>query len=85
MMKKIALAIALVLLALCLAGCAHLEEEPKEKGNGMFRLVENYGSFSIVYDTETRVMYAESVGTYNGGTLVMLFNADGTPKLWKGK
>ena len=86
-MKKIALMIALVLLALCLAGCGAEVERRTQAPNeakSMFVIVEETMSWSVVYDWETKVMYAVSCGMHNGGTFTLLVNADGTPKLWEG-
>ena len=51
----------------------------------MFTKIPSAGnsSFYIVYDNETKVMYAVSDGMYNSGNLTVLVNADGTPKLYE--
>lgn len=49
----------------------------------MFVIVERSVYYDIVYDKETKVMYAFSHSTYNGGNYFVLVNADGTPKLWE--
>lgn len=86
-MKKIALMIVLVLLALCLAGCGAEVERQTQAQNiikSIFVIVEDTYDWKIVYDRETKVMYAVSDGTYNQGNFTVLVNADGTPKLWEG-
>jgi hypothetical protein len=45
---------------------------------------DTYFNCEIVYDKDTKVMYSISNGTYNRGTLTVLLNADGTPKIWEG-
>lgn len=45
--------------------------------------VENYDFFDVVYDKDTKVMYAVSSRYYNKGNFIMLVNVDGIPKLWK--
>lgn len=37
----------------------------------------------IVYDTETKVMYTISDIPYNKGTMTLLVDENGKPKLWK--
>lgn len=37
----------------------------------------------IVYDTETKVMYTISGTPYNKGTMTLLVDESGKPKLWK--
>ena len=49
----------------------------------MFATVERKLSYSVVYNKETRVMYAMSDGLYNPGTFTLLVNEDGTPMIWK--
>lgn len=90
-MKRIALIVALVLLAVALAGCADKAKSPAEiaeqesNANKMFIIVAELPNVcgEIVYDKQTRVMYWVSNGSYNYGTLTMLVNADGTPRLWE--
>lgn len=87
-MKKIALMIVLVLLALCLAGCGAEVERQTQTQNiikSIFVIVEETYGWKIVYDRETKVMYAVSDGTYGQGNFTVLVNADGTPKMWKGE
>ena len=54
-------------------------------GNMFTKVKSGLGAFYIVYDNETKVMYAVSDGDYNRGVLTMLVNADGTPKLYEGE
>lgn len=71
----------LALIAMLLSGCA--SEEETETSGQMFVTVESTWDYSIVYDKETRVMYAVSAGRYNVGTFTLLVNEDGTPMIWK--
>lgn len=71
----------LALIAMLLSGCA--SEEETETSGKMFVTVERTWNYSIVYNKETRVMYAVSDGSYNNGTFTLLVNADGTPMIWK--
>lgn len=52
---------------------------------GTFQIVAYEEYFFIVVDKKTRVMYAVSNGMYNKGTLTLLVNASGRPRLWEGK
>lgn len=47
--------------------------------------VEKCGCFDVVYDKDTKVMYTVSSSSYNYGDVTLLVNADGTPKIWKGR
>ena len=39
--------------------------------------------FRVIYDKETKVMYAASIDDGNKGTLTVLLNADGTPRVYE--
>lgn len=73
-----------LLMSLLLAGCgvSPVEKEGNTK-NSMFVLVEETGSWRVVYHKETKVMYAVSASGYNYGTFTLLVNADGSPMLWE--
>lgn len=83
--------IALLIAAGLISGCdgekSQTQEETTmfEEPTETFQIVafENY--FYIVVDKETRVMYAVSNGMYNRGTLTMLVDENGKPRLWEGK
>lgn len=75
-----------ILCAFLLVGCEFAEvEKVEEKAENlsMFVVVETASNWKVVYNKETRVMYAISFGGYNAGTFTLLVNADGTPMLWK--
>jgi hypothetical protein len=40
--------------------------------------------FWILYDRETGVMYTMSNGTKNSGTMTLMVNPDGTPRVYEG-
>lgn len=87
-MKKALLIVCIVVMCFALAGCGTTVERQTQAPNevkSMFVIVEEALSWRVVYDRETKVMYAVSYGSYNSGTFTMLVNADGTPKLWKGE
>lgn len=84
-MKRI---IAIALMALMLTGCAKGEsaeatqEEPEDVSR--FETVEQIHPWRIVYDKETGVMYAVSIGTYNMGNFTLLVDAEGNPLIYEG-
>lgn len=80
-MKKFLMILAGAALLLLLMGCTHASAEGK--GEKFFVMVEDGSSYDIVYQRETKVMYAISDGVYNGGTVTLLVNADGSPMLWE--
>lgn len=83
-MKK--MAIAIIIMLLLAVGCAKVENaEPKEeKVISRFVQVEMASTWRIVADKETGVMYAVSCGVYNNGTFTLLVDADGNPLIYKG-
>lgn len=49
-----------------------------------FVTIASYPYYDIVYNAANRVMYTQSNGMYNRGTLTLLVNDDGSPMIWKG-
>lgn len=87
-MKNALLIVCILVLCFALAGCGTTVEKQTQAPNevkSMFVIVEEASRWLVVYERETKVMYAVSYGTHNSGTFTMLVNADGTPKLWKGE
>ena len=82
-MKKAMLMIALVFLAVMLSGCARTAIEEKPRQVSIFVQVEDAGTYRVVYDKETKVMYAVSDQGAGSGVFTLLVNADGSPKLWE--
>lgn len=82
----ILIVIALILmLSACCSTSTNEKVEDTEKSR-MLRLVEYYPyNGQVVVDTETGVLYWMSMGQYNHGTLTLLVNKDGTPKVLKGE
>lgn len=87
MRRSIKIALVILMLALCagmLALCAG--DEAQSAGKAPFEWV--YSSavaiYRVGYDPDTGVMYSMSNGGYNSGTLTLLVNADGSPKVWEG-
>ena len=86
MNKKLILVVALTLLMAVMTGCAQTKVESKVHSEvpSIFVLVEQTYGYSIVYDKETKVMYAVSNLSSGAGRFTLLVNQDGSPKLWKG-
>ena len=85
-MKRLVLAFLLAVAVLTVSGCSDgMDEEPRADASKMFVSIENCGSFDIMYDKDTKVMYTVSSSSYNYGSVTLLVNSDGTPKIWKGQ
>lgn len=86
MKKKLVALLMAIGIVVGVIGCGSSAEVVEaENSTSMFVSVEETGNWMIVYDKETKVMYAVSYGSYNRGTFTMLVNADGTPKLYEGE
>lgn len=81
-MKKIILVVVLVFLVVMLSGCAQTVTGTKPEHVSRFVQVERGSVYSVVYDKETKVMYAVSYYGDGSGVFTLLVNADGSPKLW---
>ena len=86
-MKKSAIfALMLVIVMLLCCACRKIEDiKPKntETENAIFKKYCDEDGGMVVVDTETNVMYWLSTAAYNYGTLTLLVNKDGTPKLYQ--
>lgn len=87
-MKKILTIALIALLVMTLTGCSTGKTDEQyisesEQDNAMFFLVSLEQSGWVIVDKTTRVMYWLSNGPYNRGTLTMLVNPDGTPRIWE--
>lgn len=84
-MKKIIVGIMIAFALLC-TGCSSdtksVEGESDGEETSMFVIVEKAPSWNVVYNKETKVMYAVSKGSYNRGTFTVLVNLDGTPMIY---
>lgn len=92
MKKKIlALIFSVTVLSTVLVGCSGISETDKayntkaEDLKSMLIEVEQASNWRIVYDKETKVMYAVSDGGYNSGNFTLLVDENGNPKLWDGE
>ena len=86
MNKKLVLVVALALLMAVMTGCAQTKVESKVHSEvpSIFVLVEQTYGYDVVYDKETKVMYAVSNLSHGAGHFTLLVNQDGSPKLWNG-
>lgn len=85
MNKKLILVVALALLMAIFTGCTHTKVESKvvDEKPSIFVLVERTYGYDVVYDRETKVMYAVSNLSHGSGHFTLLVNQDGSPKIWK--
>lgn len=82
-MKKAILIVALIVLITVLSGCSATVTEERIEKESMFIVVESASMYSVLYDRNTKVMYAVSKYGSGSGVFTLLVNADGSPKLWK--
>lgn len=88
--KFLTIVICLFMIIFGLVACATSTVNATDSSNNyngnMFTKVESgLNDFYVVYDNETKVMYAVSDGLNNTSVLTMLVNADGTPRLYEGE
>ena len=88
-MKRWIVAALVLAMGLMLAGCARGKVDAgqiadAEVDNKMFMVVSDEISGVVMVDKATSVMYWASDNSYNRGTLTLLVNADGTPRIWEG-
>lgn len=72
------------------SSCSHSERQSEQTDdlaisqNKMFKVIyTDKITYCVVYDVETKVEYAVSLGIYNIGTFTMLVDSTGKPKLYK--
>lgn len=88
-MKKRILACVMIIatISMLMIGCtsANSTDETSDRIDNMFVRVgrNSWLDAWIVYDTETKVMYTISDIPYNKGTMTLLVDENGKPKLWK--
>lgn len=87
-MKKIVLLTLMIILLLTLCSCDRTNTmDDKSYGNKVestrFVKIESYEYGSIIVDNDTNVEYWLSEGLYNKGTLTMLIDENGKPKVRK--
>lgn len=85
MKKSIALILVITLLMTLTACTTKIKSEAVKGEESRMVIIEERMTFAIVYDKETKVMYAVSNGPNNGGTFTLLVDASGNPLLYQGK
>lgn len=87
---KTKLIIFAAVLTLAFTGCDYADVETVNEQNtaeepvkSMFVEVEHSGMWKVVYQRDTKVMYAVSGGGYSYGTFTLLVNPDGTPMIYE--
>ena len=83
MKKKILLSVLLLLMIFTLCACGMNPVKEVETEDATFMVYQKYMSGNIIVDTQTNVMYWMSTGTHNYGTLTMLVEKDGSPKIYR--
>ena len=85
-MKRIAMIMILLLTLLALAGCSTGNVDSQKTDDDRMFMVISYREYDgeILVDKATGVMYWKSASSYNWGSLTLLVNPDGTPRIWEG-
>ena len=79
----------IVACIMILSGCSNVTVEDETQYNNkdtvtsMFVVVEKAACWIVVYNKDTKVMYAVSNSSYNHGNFTLLVNPDGTPMIWE--
>ena len=83
-MKRLIVIVLVTVMLLSLSACATKRTREIDKGKtSRMVYVEETGTYCIVYDKYTKVMYAVSNGGYNNGNFTLLVDANGNPLLYK--
>lgn len=85
MRKTLTFILAMLLL---IASCSSERKEERDTiSGGLFVRIEQedcFTDYSVYYDRDTKVMYVKTHGTYDADRYTVLYNADGTPRVWNG-
>lgn len=85
-MKKVLFILTVLsLFAACEFKTVSTVETTQEDDTSMFVYIERTTHWFVVYNKETKVMYAVSYGTGNQGEFTLLVNPDGTPQIYQGQ
>ena len=85
MEKNLLFLLVVILLAIGVTSCAPTQtssEVEKHTSSRFVRIEHNTAAYNVVYDKETRVMYAVSAGPHNYGHFTLLVDAEGKPLLY---
>ena len=84
MKKKILLSVVLLVMMFTLCACDNMKPiKEVETEDATFMVYQIYMNGNIIVDTQTNVMYWISTGGYNSGTLTLLVEKDGSPKIYR--
>lgn len=83
MKKKIILAVLLAVMMFVLCACSTGQDKEVQTEDGLFMVYHAYNNGYVIVDTQTNVMYWMSTGSYNHGTLTLLVERDGSPKIYR--
>lgn len=84
MRRRLILVAVIILTIAVLSGCTMEQVKKPDNDQKMFLRYQRFGSGSVLVDRTTRVMYWISEGKDNCGSLTLLVNPDGSPKVWEG-
>lgn len=79
----------IIACTMILSGCSNtiVEDETQYKNEdtiaSMFVIVETAPYWYVIYNKDTKVMYAVSRDSHNYGNFTLLVNPDGTPMIWE--
>lgn len=82
MVFAVGLTILLILGSISLS-IHFIKADEEDKESSLFTEIERTFDYYIVYNNDTKVMYAVSDGSYNHGTFTLLVNPDGTPMIYE--
>ena len=82
-MKKILVAFLLLVLLIFASCTATVEKAENQQEASMFVQIEKTDYWKVVYQKDTKVLYAVSDGGCNRGNFTVLLNPDGTPMIYK--
>lgn len=85
MLKKIVLALLLVGICVNCCACQRMPNANESVELELFSVVKSYEGGDVIVDNETGVMYWISTGAYNHGTLTLLVDETGNPKIFEGR
>lgn len=91
MSTKFAVIFWMLVLIFGLSACAYSEmdatydTEAEVLPPSMFMEIERGGTYRIVYQKETKVMYAISDQSYSEGVFTLLVDENGDPMLYEGE
>lgn len=82
-MKRLLICATVAFSISCVAACCGFSEAEATQ-EGMFVAVYTGVNYYVVYQKDTKVMYAVSYSSSNRGNFTLLVNPDGTPMVWEG-